>query len=251
MKKILSVLVVVSVLVLTGCFETAQEITLNEDGTGTVVNANDMSAMMGLAKQMAGKDLEKIGDEKMDTSFSMASRVDSIEGLSEEEKTMLKTATLQIMMNVKDEKFLTKMNFPFTKTSQVATMNRLSSKLMQDAIADQLGDDQAMNPMGEKTTISSFDDYYISEFSNGLLVRSLNKEKYALAPEDKYLKSLREASSMGMPLTATYIINLPRPAKKAEGKGILLSEDRKKVTVKADIDDFFIDPAKLEYRIEY
>ena len=56
---------------------------------------------------------------------------------------------------------------------------------------------------------------------------------------------------MGLSMKATSVINLPRPAQKAEGKGIKLSEDKKKVTITADLDDFFADPAKLEYKIKY
>jgi hypothetical protein len=47
------------------------------------------------------------------------------------------------------------------------------------------------------------------------------------------------------------VINLPRPASKVEGKGLKLSEDKRKVTLSVDIDDFFDEPEKLQYVIEY
>jgi hypothetical protein len=62
---------------------------------------------------------------------------------------------------------------------------------------------------------------------------------------------LKEAGIMGIPVLTTQVINLPRPAKKAEGKNVKLSDDRKKVTIKSSIDDFYDEPAKMEYRIEY
>ena len=65
------------------------------------------------------------------------------------------------------------------------------------------------------------------------------------------MKSLQQMSSMGSPITANYVINLPRPAKKAEGKALKLSEDKKKVTISVTSDDFFETPSKFEYRIEY
>lgn len=59
MKKLLLSLFAFTFL-LVGCLETTQEITINEDGSGTVVNTNDFSALIGLAKQMGGAgDLEK------------------------------------------------------------------------------------------------------------------------------------------------------------------------------------------------
>ena len=48
-----------------------------------------------------------------------------------------------------------------------------------------------------------------------------------------------------------YKFNLPKPAKKAEGKNVKLSEDKKKVTITTSAEDFFEDVSKLEFRIEY
>lgn len=52
-------------------------------------------------------------------------------------------------------------------------------------------------------------------------------------------------------MKATYVINLPRPATKAEGKYVKLSEDKMKVTISADIDDFFEDASAFEFKIKY
>ena len=56
---------------------------------------------------------------------------------------------------------------------------------------------------------------------------------------------------MGIPVGVTCIINLPKPAEKVEGKNVTLSDDKKKVTIKADLDDLFNDPEKLEFKIKY
>jgi hypothetical protein len=50
---------------------------------------------------------------------------------------------------------------------------------------------------------------------------------------------------------STMIINLPRPAEKAEGKNLKLSEDKLKVTVLSSLDDFFDNPESLEFKIKY
>jgi hypothetical protein len=56
---------------------------------------------------------------------------------------------------------------------------------------------------------------------------------------------------MGLVMKANYVINLPRPATKAEGKNVKLSDDKMKVTISATLDDFFDDPSSLEYKIKY
>jgi hypothetical protein len=87
--------------------------------------------------------------------------------------------------------------------------------------------------------------------SNNLLSKTLNKAKYATVPNDEYMKSIQQLSSMGSPITANYVINLPRPAKKTEGKALKLSDDKKKVTISVTSDDFFENPDRFEYRIEF
>ncbi|HEY2721202.1 MAG TPA: hypothetical protein VGI82_05735, partial [Chitinophagaceae bacterium] len=63
--------------------------------------------------------------------------------------------------------------------------------------------------------------------------------------------SMQQMSEMGSPITANYIINLPTPATKVEGKSVKLSDDKRKVSLTVTSDDFFKDPSKFEYHIEY
>jgi hypothetical protein len=121
-------------------------------------------------------------------------------------------------------------------------------KMMAEVMKEKAGDKLPTGDMPEPT---SMDDYYIYEFSNGELSRKVNQEKYAGAESDEYLKGLREASTMGLNMKSSYIINLPRPAKEAEGKNVKLSDDKKTVTVSAGVEDFFADPSVLEFKIKY
>jgi len=248
MRKFLFTAFISVTLLLAGCFETTQEITLNDDGSGTLISTNDMSAVIPLVKQMGGKDAEKMDDETLDSTIELSSKADSIENLTPEEKELLKKGTLHMNMNLKEDKFLTTTKFSFASLAEMEKCNLLTAKIMTDALKGQLAD---IPGMGDMPATSSFDDYFKTSFSKGVLVKTLNKEKYADVEKDEYLKSMRETSGMGIPVSSSYIINLPRPAKKAEGKNVKLSADKKTVTIKADIDDFFDDPAKMEFRIEY
>jgi hypothetical protein len=257
MKKIFFTLFAGVALLLTGCFESTQEITLNEDGSGTVSNTNDMSALLGMAKQMGGgSELEKMTDQKIDSTFSLAEGADSIPNLSPEERAIAKKGSVNITMNLKDEKFSTSLKFPFSSPSEISAFNKISGKIMAETMKEQMSNaagagGQQLGSDDEMPAPTSFDDYYTMSFSNGVLTKTLNKEKYAVVADDQYLKSLKEAAGMGLAMKANYIINLPHPASKAEGKGVTLSENKKQVKVSADIDDFFDDPSKLEFRIEY
>lgn len=251
MKKIFFILFSATFL-LTGCLETTQEITINDDGSGTIVNTSDFSALLGLAKQMGGAgELEKAGDMVKDTVISMQQGADSIPNLTAEEKEMLRKGSLRVNMNMKEEKFLTSLTIPFSNAADIAKVNKLANKALGETMKEQMSGGSPLGGDQQMPEASSFDDYYKFEFSNGELTKKLDKDKYAGAESDEYLKGMKEATSMGLSMKATYIINLPRPAEKAEGKGVKLSEDKKKVTITADLDDFFSNPEKLEYKIKY
>jgi hypothetical protein len=250
MKRIFLLLIFCGTLLLAGCFETTQEINLNEDGSGTLSTTNDMSAIIGLVKQMGSKEADKVGDQVIDTTIALSTQIDSIKNLTPEEKELLKKGTMHVNMNLKDEKFSTNLRFPFKSPSEIKNYNQLTTKVMGQALKEQLGN-SSIPGMEDMPSPTSIEDYFTTSFSKGLLIKTLNKEKYAGVQNDEYLKGMKESAGMGMPMTTTYIINLPRPAKKTEGKNVKLSDDKKKVTIETDIDDFFDDPSKLEFRIEY
>lgn len=251
MKKFF-LLLLTGCALLTGCLETTQEITLKEDGSGSLSTTSDMGTILGMARQMGGaSELEKAGDKAMDTTILLGAQADSIPDLTMEEKELLKKGSMNMKFNLKADEFKTRLDFPFADPGQIAVFNKLTGKLLANALKNQVGDSPMGGMGGEIPPISSFDDYYTMEFSNGELKKKLNKEKYNTVSSDEYLNGLKQAATMGIPVGATYVINLPRPAEKVEGKNAKLSDDKMKVTVKIELDDFFDDPEKLEFKIKY
>ncbi len=103
----------------------------------------------------------------------------------------------------------------------------------------------------DKDDNNSLDDYYIFTFEKGKITKKLNKEMYAKVNDDKSLSAMQQMGQMGVSANIKTIFNLPRPAKKAEGKGVKLSADKKKITIEGTLDDFFEDASYFEYEIEY
>ncbi|HWR33780.1 MAG TPA: hypothetical protein VN451_09645, partial [Chitinophagaceae bacterium] len=237
-------------LLLAGCFETTQVLTINEDGTGTYENTSDMGSILSIAKNMGAAGNDKMPVKVMDSSFSMASMAEKIAGLSEEEKALLQRGAMNVKMNLDDEVMKTSMSFSFTNADDIQKFNHLAGKVMMESVKSQLPEDM---PMGadQLPAPSSFDDYYNLEVSKDEMKRKLNKDKYSGVNSDEFLNGLKQAGSMGIPVTTTYIINLPRPAEKVEGKNAKLSEDKMKVTITAGMDDFFDNPESLEFKIKF
>ena len=251
MKKIVLSLLAGTVM-LTGCLETTQEVTLTENGGGTLSTTSDMGMLLGMAKQMGGgAELENAGDKAMDTTIYFGANADSIPDMSAEDKALLKKGSMNMKFNIKNDEFKTKLNFPFSNADELVRFNQLTGKMLSLAMKDQMGDSPMGGLGGQMPAFSSFDDYFILEISSGELKKKLNKEKYAAVASDEFLNGLKEAAGMGIPVGATYVFNLPRPAEKVEGTNVQLSDDKKKVTVKVELDDFFEHPEKFEFKIKY
>ena len=154
-----------------------------------------------------------------------------------------------------DEKLLIKLHLPFQKLSDISMLQQVLPKISEAAMKKMPGTDQMPAGMGsgsgDSSKVKSFDDFYAVNYSDKVISKSLLKDKYDAEKEGDFMKSLQQMGEMGSPITANYVIHLPRAAKKVEGKAAKLSDDKKTVTVQATSEDFFSDPSKFEYRIEY
>jgi len=266
MKKFSWIAGLVVLIIFSGCFDTLEEVTINENGSGSFVNSLDMGKLLGLAKTMgSGKDEMKDFDKlKMDTVIYLKDVKDSLKNLNAAEKNIAATGALKILVDATDDKMNFTFTFPFSKTSEIAGIQNILKKAKQDIIDDIMqkimgeegGKNEALlgNEDGDENKENmgaSIDEYYTSVYEKGKFTRKLNKEKYANVEDDKSLKSLQEMAQLGMAINMKTIINLPKPAKKAEGKGLKLSDDKKKITMEGTLDDFFEDASYFEYDIEF
>ena len=256
MKKISLLICLFSAFILSGCFEIIQETTINDNETGVVKNTTDLSTMIGMAKMMGGaEDLDKMGEAK-DTTISLAKLADSLATLTDQEKALVKRGSLNLNMNIKDEKFLVTFIFPYSDPKDVSAIPALLKKIRKEVVGGQMdaiaGEGDEAKKLGEGVSeTTEIEEFFDVSQSKGVLTRTLNKERYAKVNDDEGLKSLKEMSAMGSPMTVKTIINLPRPAKNITAKGAEVSADKKKITISSTIDDLFDDPSKFEYRIEY
>lgn len=253
MKKLSILLSMACAILLAGCFESTEEITLKADGSGIVTNTTDMSMLLTMAKGMGGDNLKDAGEKATDTTVSLAKLADSIPNITDEEKAILKKGKLGITVNLKDEKLITKLEIPFTKLNEVEKIKVLSSRVTQHFLSKSASAEMpaGMDLDDKMPSTDPLSEYFTTTYSDGVIEKKLDTTKYASVNDNESMKGLKEMSENGMPVTNTIIINLPRAAKKAEGKNVKLSDDKKKVTISGTTEDFFDNAARLEFRIEY
>src|SRR6185436_5503784 len=139
MKRLIGFLAFTGVFILAGCFDTAEEITINEDGSGTLVNSVDMSKMITALSAMGAdekmKDAEKINT---DTTIFLKSLKDSIQNLSDNEKKLLEKGKAHLIMNMKEEKFSVTLSVPFASTIEIPAvkdvLKKSNSQIMEKLI---------------------------------------------------------------------------------------------------------------------
>lgn len=266
MKKICWLFIPILLLIMTGCFDTVDETTINENGSGTFVHKDELGKMFSMLTAFAGDDkMKELTQLKKDTLINLKDIKDSLKNLTDAEKKILESGILKINIDAEKEQFSFSFSFPFEKTGDIGTINDLLKKTknqimdgsMKKAMAEgKAGDnkglfDKQVSNEDMEAINTSVTDYYITEYKNGKLSRKVNKEKLATLGNDKAMTSLKEMSGMGVNPNMKTIINLPKPAKKTEGKGIKLSDDKKTITIEVTVDDFFEDAGLLEYEIEY
>jgi hypothetical protein len=260
MKKIIAVSGFFLSLLLTGCLEVTQELTLNKDGSGTLASTTDMSQLVSMAMQMAG---DKFADQKMniDTTIPFKSILDSVKDISPASKELLKNGLVHVVMKMDDNKYIINSSIPFKKISDAAKINlamqqEVNGKFLDNAMKEAMkqskrSDSAMMNNQQTTPQLSLPDNYFILTCKDGVISRRVDQVKMAMLADDEMMNQMKQMNAMGAPLKSNFIINLPRPAKTLEGKNVRLSDDRKKVTIANELNDIFDDPSLFEFKVEY
>src|SRR6187401_71384 len=190
MKKTSWIAGLLMLVVFSGCFDTVDEFTIAENGSGTFVNSIDMGKMLGLLQTMGGgndemKEFEKL---KMDTVVYLKDIKDSLKNLNDAEKKIAATGKLRVQINAKENELNFTFTFPFSNTSEIASIQNILKKAKADVIEFimskltgedsnkedgnkkkgmfDMGEDDADNKKPEETGVS-LDQYYTTVYEKG------------------------------------------------------------------------------------
>jgi hypothetical protein len=138
MKQISWIAGLIVLVVFSGCFDTLEEVTIAENGSGTFSSSLDMGKMLGLAKTMgSGKDeMKDIDKLKMDTVINLKDVQDSMKKLNAAEKKIAATGTLKILVDANEDKMNFTFTFPFSKASEIAGIQGVLKRARQDILDD-------------------------------------------------------------------------------------------------------------------
>lgn len=256
MKKFwIGVVVVISILV-AGCYEINEEITITEKGTGTYATKMDMSAMLQMMQSMATEEeIEKSGlNRSIDTLIVLKSILDTAKDISPEQKRLLQDGTMKMKMDLKENVFTADINFPFKSLTDLQTLMSGSGTGGLTDVFRQVMSNKDSTQQDVATQDQGFDqlnNVFDVSITKNAIVRKLNRQRYDSLMQRPEVAQAKQMMGGGFEVLYTTTIRLPRPVKKSDNDMIKLSADKKTVTIKYDLMKIFDTPEKFSYSIEY
>lgn len=261
MKKLRPLLLLGSLLFFTSCFDTIEEFTINEDGSGEYAMKMDMFRMIEMMSDFAGKDNHpgnKDFDEVKDSSFLFKDFIAEADHLTEEEKDLFRDGRFNMHMNMKEKELFFSYAFPFKKSDDLAKIYRNGPKVLE-AVGKKIAPGDSGAEKGNGSPVlpkagATNDAFKGGEFFDLTHKQGLFSKKVKISAIKEYAakdSSLKQMLPMLGSAYAITIVHLPRPAKRVDHPYAKLSEDKKTVTLKFPISDYFERPEIMDFKIEY
>jgi hypothetical protein len=216
MKKIfLMLLTTVSLLAMTGCFDITEEITVNKDGSGVYMSKIDATKMEEQLQLFASIDTtgQMIPKLKHDLDSSFASAWD----------------TYKNVKGISNVKVDTSKPYIYIVTLNYANVDALNTALAKDkAVGQQKLYSWEKGKIARQDIPLNMNDMKTDDESQKEMMKSFLKDM-------KY----------------TIIFHLPNNIKDNSNKAAILSEDKKTVTLEANLLDITEDKVKLGTQVTY
>lgn len=220
-----------------------ENITINDDGTGNISMDMDASQLMA----MAGEELAKEGDERIDSTFSfkdiLATKKDSISKLPKEEQDRLKSLekfSMKMLMDPQTQEF------KFTLLSDFKKIDELSDLMEAFDKASPMSNKkkEGMPDLGmDKYKTKSAYFYDGKKFK-----KTVSRREEVPAVQNDSLDMIK-----AMLESATYTVNykFPKRIKSVSNKTATLSADKKTVTVIYPFSDYLDKPKDMSIEVEF
>ena len=242
-----------------------EEIDLTKEGNGYYQIHADMGTMVGMMKGMSGTNAipDSVANEVRDTTFSLASMIDSAGGnFTAEEKAYFQKATMQVKMDMPGSKMDVYMKFPVKNAADLQKLFVVWKKV--DSLTEvkkKKREEAALNQPGQTPTIVTAppapdmpDPKDLPFKPSPYILTDTSIQRIALTKED-IMKDMGEGGQTllmaATQMNFTTTIRLSRPVKRLEGKKVKLSEDKRTVFYAASLQDLIDDPTAGEFLIIY
>jgi hypothetical protein len=258
MQKLL-LLLSAALFLLSSC-SMQEEIDLSKEGNGHYQVNVDMSTMLEMMKSMGGNEKmpDSIATQVKDTTFSLANMIDSSGGnFTAAEKAYFHNGTMNIKMNMPENKLGVVMTFPvknamdlknfFRVWSEVDSLNKAKKAKQEEAEGS---GNEMPNPMAGGGMSGMTDNLPVKP--SPYIITDSSIERMEQSKEDvmKDMGEQAQGAAMFMnQINMMTTIKLPRPVKRFEGKNVKLGDDKKSIFFSASMQDMMDDPKAGTFKV--
>lgn len=250
------ILIVVFTATLTSC-DIREEITFENDGTGSILYTYDLSAVMGIMPTSDANTKEDVDtildfDQLMSSEEFKKEYEDSIKNLSAEQKEAfdaLKGMTMQLKMN--SETWITGFGWSF---ENINNLKDAFTKINNAQNFQNGNEEEGMKETPLYKNMSGENQDVKYSFDGNSFTRLVSvKEEISEEDKNKIKKTLKmsgDSEKLLSNLKYTIILNFPKPIKTIDNKNAKFSNNRKTVEINYPIDTYIYKPKLLSLNIK-
>lgn len=249
-----------SLVLLAGCYDITEVITINPSGTGHYETHMDLSQLVSMIRSVAAMDSSKdlaSFHENLDSTLQFGSFLDTVQGIDPSTKAILSRTTLHLKMAFDSGIFKVDMSAPFDNLTELQQLQDQYSRsgsslqaLSHLLTAGKEGGDNGSLPAGGMGP-DRLSSILKTTWGQHQITRTYNKLTYDSLMQDSSIQEVKSMSALLGDMKYKTIIHLPRPAIKVQSKASVLSDDRKTVTFEFNLTDIFYDPDSFTFTIDY
>lgn len=252
--------VLLATVVLSSCLDSEEKIVLNADNSGMYSMTLDLGKMLEMATMMGGKTDPGKAKEKKDTTVYLKNLLDSAENLTAEEKSLYSDAVITMKLDEENNEMKVVLSCPFANINGLTSIKNnfldviKKVKAFEKTTGENLPEEEgaedskigmnSINPVEDQFTFLAVP----GKISN--TIKNIETFKSRVAG-DSSLAMMQQMTGMMGDLKYNTVLVLPKPVKKFEGPGSVVSTDKKTIRFETTLTEMLERPEKVSYTVEY
>ena len=255
MKKFYCFIIIAVTVCCSSCIDITERYTFKANGTCNVIYDFDMSRAVGVLMNLMPDSLAATPQFAMvkDTSMNLYSALpDSSQAkMSKEEATLAKASKLSILMNLKLRKMKVSIDHQSSSPADLEYyLQRLAKLADNNNLKGNGKGSKVLNGFSAQQLLAG-QDCYAYQVTPHKFYRIVDKKKFnSFLSRTQSTFAAAKAMLIDMPYKVVLVFS--KPVKKINNsKAIMLSADRKQVTLQTNMDEIIKDPNLMNLEIDF
>jgi len=254
MKKLYIPFILLIMFCFTSCVDIEEHYDFKLDGSCNVVYGFDMSRAVSLLMNLmtdSVKETPQFGMVK-DTTLNFYSALpDSTQlKMNTEETNMAKSSNLAIKMDLKKSIMKVSINHQAKNAADLQYYLQHISKISMGSQLNKVAKNNKQVGGFDAQQLVAGEDYYSYDVTPHKFYRIVDKAKFN-AFLKKTASTFAMAKAMLIDMPYKVVLNFAKPVKSVSNAKAIISPDRKRVTLVADMNDVIKDPSVMNLKIDF